>query len=354
MSRRDSLTNLLNRTALIEAIRKARREGTAGVVLIIDIDLFKLINDKHGHAIGDEVIRALADRLRAQLPPDSLVGRYGGEEFVAFVPVALDRGCALAHECLAAARAPIALPGSSEVRVTVSIGVASLNMMADTEKTLSAADLALFAAKQSGRDRVQVFDDDTKGVLNTRRSLAAAVASLQERNQELQQRVEIDALTGLRNRHALEQVLPIACGGHGSQWPKCSVAFLDIDHFGKYNKLHGDSQGDLVLKSVAQTIRGVARKDDLVFRKGGEEMVVVLPNASHEEAQAVAERMRSAVEGLRTPHKGSEVASVVTVTVGIASAPTDRVVTVQQLMQTASDMAMKAKVLSARNRVHVA
>lgn len=133
-----------------------------------------------------------------------------------------------------------------------------------------------------------------------------------------------------------------------------AAAFLDIDHFGDYNHHHGDSQGDQVLRSVAQTIRGVARKDDLVFRKGGEELLVVLPHTTREDAHAAAERMRGAVEALSIAHQGSRVAPVVTVTVGIATATADITVTVEQLMEQASALAMKAKVSNMRNRVHAA
>ncbi|MCK7499863.1 MAG: diguanylate cyclase [Comamonadaceae bacterium] len=351
-SRRDALTNLLHRVAFVEDVRQARTRGPLGAILTADIDLFKQVNDRHGHLTGDEVIRTLADRLRAQLPPDSLAGRLGGEEFVAFVPSTLERACDLARQFLVAARTPIALPDSTEVHVTVSIGVASLSEGTTVDQTLVASEQALYAAKHAGRNRVQVFDDDTKGVVTARRSLMAALATLQERNRELQRRVEIDALTGLQNRHALDQILATTCGGPTGEWPTCSVAFLDIDHFGDYNHHHGDSRGDQVLRTIAQTIRTVARKGDLVFRKGGEEIVVVLPSTARDEANAAAERMRHAVESLEIPHAHSAVAAVMTVTVGVASTSAGTTVSVQRLMERASDRAMNAKVANARNRVH--
>ncbi len=354
MSRRDLLTGLINRLAFMEELQRARTAGTSGTLMVLDIDLFKLINDRHGHVVGDEVLRALADRIRTPLPSSSLIARLGGDEFVAFVPVGLERGAELASRCLEAARMPIALADGQEPRVTITVGVTSLAGNGGIEKTLSAADQALYAAKEAGRDRIQVFDDDTAGIVGARRSLAAAVATLQERNQQLLKRVELDALTGLRNRHALDQILGTTCGGPDGQWPDCSVAFLDIDHFGDYNHHHGDSQGDQVLRSVAQTIRSVARKSDLVFRKGGEELLVVLPHTTREDAHAAAERMRAAVEALRIAHLSSQVAPVVTVTVGIACARADVTVTVGQLMEQASDLAMKAKLSNLRNRVHAA
>jgi len=354
MSRRDLLTGLLNRVPFLDEVRRLRAAGTTGTLMLIDIDHFKLVNDKYGHAAGDEVIRAMADRIKATLPSNSVIARHGGDELIAFVPVPLERGAELASRCVAAARVPIALSDGHELHATISVGAASVPERVAIERLLDEADQALFAAKLAGRDRVQVFDDDTAGILAARRSLAATVVSLQERNQELLKRVELDALTGLRNRHALDQILETTCGGPEAHWHDCSVVFLDIDHFGDYNHHHGDSQGDQVLRTVAQAIRHIARKDDLVFRKGGEELLAVLPNTSRDDARAAAERMRQGVEALGIPHAGSRVAPVVTVTVGIAAATTGATVTVAQLMAQASDLAMQAKVSSQRNRVHAA
>jgi len=104
------------------------------------------------------------------------------------------------------------------------------------------------------------------------------------------------------------------------------------------------------LRAVADEIRRLTREEDLVFRKGGEELVVILPGVTGEQARAAAERIRSGVEALAIPHAGSSVAPVVTVTVGLATG--GRGQQVAQLVNVASEQAMRAKVQSQRNRVH--
>lgn len=184
--------------------------------------------------------------------------------------------------------------------------------------------------------------------------LTLAVAKLHARNLELQQQVQCDALTGLRSRWALEQVLDVACGGQGSGEEPCAVVFADIDHFSSYNKLHGDDRGDQALRTVAQTILSSARCRDYVFRKGGEEILVVLPGASCQEALRVAERMRSAVESAAIPHEGSPTAPVITITVGVSASDTDEGTTLEALMNRAARFAMRAKLACRRNEVHSA
>ena len=207
----------------------------------------------------------------------------------------------------------------------------------------------MYAAKARGRDRVVVFDEETRSIATKRRELASAVIELQERNRALYDEARTDALTGLRNRKALDEVLEIVVGS-GSPWTDAAVAFIDIDHFGAVNKLYGDPGGDRALRAVADEIRRLTREEDLVFRKGGEELVVILPGVTGEQARAAAERIRSGVEALAIPHAGSSVAPVVTVTVGLATG--GRGQQVAQLVNVASEQAMRAKVQSQRNRVH--
>lgn len=133
-----------------------------------------------------------------------------------------------------------------------------------------------------------------------------------------------------------------------------AVAFLDIDHFGSCNKHHGDDQGDDALRRVVQVIRQTARRQDLVFRKGGEEIVVLLSDASDDEARLAAERMRAAVERAAIQHFASPTAAVITITVGVASSQHRGPTSVRQLMHLAAKAAMEAKVLAQRNRVHAA
>ena len=126
-------------------------------VAIFDIDHFKQINDAHGHATGDEVIRRVGQRAKASLRDDDMVGRYGGEEFVCI----LQGRSALAAE-LVAERLRKAVQGDTEGAatglpgVTVSIGLATYAGEPNIEDLLQRADKALYAAKREGRNRLRM------------------------------------------------------------------------------------------------------------------------------------------------------------------------------------------------------
>lgn len=184
--------------------------------------------------------------------------------------------------------------------------------------------------------------------------LTLAVARLHARNLELQRQVQHDALTGLRSRWALDQVLDVACGGQAGAMEPCAVVFVDIDHFSSYNKHHGDDQGDQALRTVARTVLSSARCKDYVFRKGGEEMVVILPGANRQEALGVAERIRSAVERAAIPHAASPTARCITITVGVSASDDTEARNLAELMHRAAGLAMRAKLACRRNEVHAA
>ena len=165
-SRHDGLTGLLNRRAieeLIEAqIRRSLRSGEAFSVLMLDLDHFKSINDRFGHAVGDHALRHVAAVLLAGVRDVDGIARIGGEEFLALMPgVALDAVRPVAErlrEQLAAQ--PLQLDGTS-VAVTVSIGVAQWGHPADdVSRLLVRADAALYLAKQRGRNRVVAAASD--------------------------------------------------------------------------------------------------------------------------------------------------------------------------------------------------
>ncbi|MCL2781985.1 MAG: GGDEF domain-containing protein, partial [Actinomycetia bacterium] len=126
------------------------------VVLLLDMDHFKEVNDEHGHLVGDDVLRAVGQSLRGTVRDFDTVGRFGGEEFVAWLPRAgRDDGVAVA-ERLRAAIARIDVPNMSGW-LSVSIGLACFPEHGTTvEELLKAADTALYRAKNAGRNRVTV------------------------------------------------------------------------------------------------------------------------------------------------------------------------------------------------------
>ena len=157
----DMLTGLPNRrhtlSFLDQALRRAEQEGAPLAVAIFDIDHFKAINDMHGHAAGDEVIRRVGQRAKASLRDDDMVGRYGGEEFVCI----LQGRSALSAE-LVAERVRNAVHADAEgeaaglPKVTVSIGLAVYAGEASIEDLLQRADKALYTAKREGRNRLRL------------------------------------------------------------------------------------------------------------------------------------------------------------------------------------------------------
>jgi two-component system cell cycle response regulator len=154
----DELTELPNRRGASRQIdvlmSRARRHGHQLALLLIDADRFKVINDEHGHAVGDVVLRELAARLRERVRREDVVGRWGGEEFVVALPETTPDGAAAVAESLRAGvgGTPIVADGV-ELSVTISIGVTAWTGE-DLDDLVARADHALYAAKAAGRDRV--------------------------------------------------------------------------------------------------------------------------------------------------------------------------------------------------------
>ena len=154
---RDPLTGLFNRRYFDEdveaAFAAARRTGEPLSLVVLDLDRFSAVNNVHGHATGDAVLRGVAQAIEAAVRMGDTVARYGGEEFVIIAP-----GTGVADAVTVAERvrtAVASLEGDSGVRVTVSAGVASLlGDEADGQALFRAADSALLTAKRAGRDRV--------------------------------------------------------------------------------------------------------------------------------------------------------------------------------------------------------
>jgi diguanylate cyclase (GGDEF)-like protein len=158
----DQLTGSLSRHALADGaatlIASARQGEDRLAVIMVDLDLFKQINDRHGHAGGDAVLRHAAQVLQVHLRSDALLVRYGGEEFVALAPVsdlpAARRVAERMRQGLEQTSWSDVLPGL--VTVTASLGVTLLASDESLEHALARADEALYRAKNGGRNQVQV------------------------------------------------------------------------------------------------------------------------------------------------------------------------------------------------------
>ena len=157
----DYLTGIYNRRHFMERaeqeLSRAHRYAKPLSMLMLDIDHFKQINDRHGHKVGDTVLKAVADLSQATFRDVDIVGRLGGEEFAALLPETDQPAALEAAERLRAtiANARIPLPGAPPVSFSVSIGVSSMDSPEDNiDALLQRADKALYKAKDSGRNRV--------------------------------------------------------------------------------------------------------------------------------------------------------------------------------------------------------
>jgi diguanylate cyclase (GGDEF)-like protein len=160
----DPLTGLLNRRSFDDlATRRfvmSRRQDTPLTAIMIDIDNFKPINDEHGHAVGDEVLRAVARRIRRGLSSRDLLARYGGEEFAILLPdTGLEQGRQIAERLRELVSASSIKSSAGAMHMTVSLGVAERDaQIMDLPQLLQRADQAMLAAKRDGRDQVMVVD----------------------------------------------------------------------------------------------------------------------------------------------------------------------------------------------------
>ena len=159
----DYLTGLVNRRRFVEL---AKRELARSIrfkrpltMLMIDIDLFKIVNDTWGHSVGDAVLKEVAKLIRGTLRDEDILGRTGGEEFAAVIVESEGNDAfeVARRVCTTVAHAVIAPPGAGNIQVTVSIGPAQLGMrVIDFDNLLNEADRAMYKAKQAGGNRVTV------------------------------------------------------------------------------------------------------------------------------------------------------------------------------------------------------
>lgn len=177
----DHLTGLLNRRAMREILERehgrAQRRGRPYTLLLFDLDRFKLVNDNYGHAVGDQVLVALARAARQMLRDGDWIGRWGGEEFLCFLnDVDCDAAIPVAERLRRHLAAQVVHADSHAVRVTVSIGVASYPGAGTTlDAVLNSADAALYEAKRAGRNRVMPAISGKVRILSIAGRLEAAL-----------------------------------------------------------------------------------------------------------------------------------------------------------------------------------
>jgi diguanylate cyclase (GGDEF)-like protein len=164
VSRLDGLTGISNRPHFLGQAESSLVHGQKTVqelcIILCDLDHFKSINDRHGHAMGDYVLQQTVTRCRQHLGTDELFGRFGGEEFSILLPgIGVDQAWQRAEQLRIAVAAIVASSGGTESKVSASFGIAASAASGyELRQLLAHADAALYQAKRSGRDRVVIYD----------------------------------------------------------------------------------------------------------------------------------------------------------------------------------------------------
>lgn len=162
---RDGLTGLFNRRyldeTLVRDLSRAKREGYALAVVMLDIDHFKRVNDTYGHAAGDEVLKAIAKLLRSGARESDVVCRYGGEEFLIALPhMSAEQAAVRVETWRSTFQTQLIRHGEFAIQVTFSAGIAAYPVHGgDTDSLVARADQALYHAKEHGRNRTTSYQD---------------------------------------------------------------------------------------------------------------------------------------------------------------------------------------------------
>jgi len=158
----DSLTNLFNRRWIFRAIQKEisrfERNKRHFSLLLIDIDHFKKVNDTFGHSMGDEVLRYFATAMKKTARDQDMIARTGGEEFCVLLPDTKKEEAKVVAERIreSVAKEPMQI-GGLKISISVSIGVSEIQAQEGVDSVYNRADVALYRAKESGRNRTELF-----------------------------------------------------------------------------------------------------------------------------------------------------------------------------------------------------
>ncbi|MDJ0927011.1 MAG: diguanylate cyclase [Gammaproteobacteria bacterium] len=302
LAARDPLTGCLNRRSFFERVEsvleRSQKTGKPVCCLMLDIDHFKSINDRYGHATGDKVIRYTAEVITTACRDDDLVCRYGGEEFCVILPgVDLETAAQTAERIREKVCETSRARFTSSMSVTISVGVSDFAQSNGTAKDLvNQADMALYAAKEAGRNRVVCASltevDPVSGATIMSPAMTAQlraggldagatslVESLQQRIVSLEGMLEeqqmtvhkqfgYDRLTGLPNRLIFFDRVAQSIERCKRNDTVLAILYIDIDLFRRVNDAFGPDVGDQLLRTVADRIASVLRSSDTVALLG--------------------------------------------------------------------------------------
>ena len=293
LATRDPLTDCLNRRSFFEksepVFETARRNGQQLACIMVDIDLFKSINDRYGHVKGDEVISMVAQTLQGSLRSSDTVCRYGGEEFCIALPgLNIEQAIATAMRArtnIAAMNFP-EISTNSSLRVTASFGITTLDQeVTDFAHFIDRADQALYNAKNTGRNRVSVWDSETGGrnPVTPETSVAGdgfggdlkdapipdGAPSVSDTDHDTvagAPQQGHDSLTLPPNRKLFHNRIVEAIEFCRQNQQSFSLLMLDLDMFRRINNTMGVYVGDELLTEVSRRLVQSLRSTDVIVR----------------------------------------------------------------------------------------
>lgn len=284
----DMLTGIANRRAyefeLNRRIAQWERDGTPLILVLIDIDHFKKLNDRYGHPAGDAVLQAVAQTLQITIRKADLAARYGGEEFAIILPgINFDEAKDVAERIRRLIEAQRFSYASLTLRVAVSIGISQLLTGEDADPFTKRADAALYSAKEAGRNCVYYHDGVTcqrfgigmKTDLNELATMEIVTNSLNEQFSDdttglPMQRVLVEELrrrTAERNRYGIDIV----------------IAIVKVDQYAATPESQPRTQKSL-MATIARMIVSELRETDLVVRYGNDSFAILMPSTTVEGA----------------------------------------------------------------------
>ena len=388
LANHDPLTLCLNRRSLdrklADLFAKAKATETHLCCSMIDIDFFKAVNDRYGHAIGDQVLREIADVLKRFTREADLVGRYGGEEFCLVMPrVNLETAYDIAERI----RKAIENEPCSGIKITVSQGIASNEFSAgEAGELITRADKALYAAKMSGRNRIVTWGKDLGQVAEIaagtelldhippdgqlastemdenplRRRVQELEGLMQKRSMEFQHYTMYDFRTGLPTRSLFEDRIAIEIARSKRRDCMVAVASMRIDTINHIVETLGYSVGDELVKECGQRLADALRKDldtvALIDDSAGTRLVSLINHTEFgimlsdikqvDHVTWVAKRLLNSLE---KPFliKGNEI--YISSYVGVSIFPHDGQ-TAEELYRSAANACSYAQKLKGRNR----
>lgn len=326
----DELTGIYSRASFLDKLEQAigaRGSDLSRLVLVMmDIDHFKPFNDAHGHVAGDLAIATYAKRFREVFKQDGLIGRYGGDEFIAAVwtdspNIVLEQGEDLVQSVV---KNPVLLSiDGIELVCPCSLSLGMAVYPADSSNMndlIDKAKQALYRAKEQGGKTVFFYEQK-------------------------------DGLTGLLNRNAINHKLEEICAEAAKSREIVSIVIFDLDTFEGLNQTYGHRIGDELLKRTANMLVTNLGDQSVIGRFRGDEFLVILPDCRAETAFVLAEEVRKLVadsEMTITIGRSSQLVRT-TLSGGVATYPADANDPVD-LVRKADEAMYRAK-RTGRNRI---